>query len=83
MSGQMKHLVFANSFAEAQDHAEDSGLDHGQWIYADRRNKLEGFHPQDVITHRVEGWELNDGCRRAWDFYRQRCAEYGVGGSDE
>ena len=59
----MKHAVFAYNFREAQEHARASGLQQGQWIYADRRYKLEGLDPAQVITHQVEGWELNDGCR--------------------
>lgn len=80
VSEQMKHFVFAYDFAEAQEHARESGLDHGQWVFADARNKLEGVHPANIITHQVDGWESNDGCRWAWDFYRQRCQMYGVGG---
>lgn len=79
----MKHFVFAYSFEEAQAHAYESGLEHGQWIFADARNKLEGLNPEHIITHQVEGWEQNDRCRWAWDYYKQQCTRYGVGGSNE
>lgn len=80
----MKHAIFAYNYREAERHARESGLDHGKWIYADRRNKLEGLDPAQVITHQIDGWELNEGCFWAWEFYKQRCAMYGVpiGGSD-
>lgn len=80
----MKHAVFAYNYREAEQHARESGLDHGQWIFADRRYKLEGLDPAQIITHQVPGWEENENCRWAWEFYRQRCQIYGIpiGGSN-
>jgi len=74
----MKHVVFAGTFMEAQEHAEESGLEYGQWIYADRRNKIESIDPREIVTHKVGTWEYNADVVYAWRFYLERCAAYGV-----
>jgi len=79
----MKHVVFAGTFEEAQEHANDTGLDHGQWVYGDARNKIEGLNPHDIITHRVGTWDYNSDVVWTWRYYQDMCREHGVGGGED
>lgn len=73
----MKHLIFAGTIEEAQTHARESGLDHGQWAYADARNKVEGLRPENAVTHLVGSWEYNSDVVWTYRFWQDRCRQYG------
>ena len=74
----MKHYVFAGTFKQADDHARESGLDHGQWIYADGRHKLQGIHPENMVVHRIGTWHMNDRVMIAWNYYQELRAMHGM-----
>ena len=66
MADEIRFAVFAGSMLAARNWATSNGVEPGAWFYADRAERMRGYHPGQCIPVLAEGfWSRSDSYRLA------------------